>query len=298
MRFRPGIWSGVVGLFVLTGVSCSSQSSVQPTTGQVQVEEKTEPILPGIAQDLVAAPVPRPAPAARPRRDVRAAVALKVPVTSAPSPTETAFVPPHIPESETAPLAVSPEPLPEPLPSSPEPLIVDTIERRITIPSGTLIPIRMIDSISSGEDHVDQTFRASIDAPVMIDGETVISRGTDAIVKLVAVQQAGKLAGKGEIKIQLDSIMIGDQRYPIDSNVFYREGPAQGAKTARSAGIGAAIGAAVGAIAGGGKGAIIGAGVGAGSGVAVEAVTKSEQARIESESEVTFRLEAPLELTK
>jgi hypothetical protein len=155
----------------------------------------------------------------------------------------------------------------------------------------------MVDSISSDQDHVGQTFRASLDGPVVVDGETVIPKYANAFVKVVAIKAAGELTGKPEIKVQLESILIGGKRYTIDSSVFHREGASQTTRTAKSAGIGAAIGAAVGAISGGKKGAIIGAGVGAGSGVAIEAASKSEQARIESETRVDFRLEAPLEVT-
>ena len=60
------------------------------------------------------------------------------------------------------------------------------------------------------------------------------------------------------------------------------------------AGGGAALGAIIGAIAGGGKGAAIGAAAGAGAGTGVNAVTRGEQAQIESESRLEFRLQSPI----
>ena len=90
--------------------------------------------------------------------------------------------------------------------------------------------------------------------------------------------------------------LLYEKRYTIDSNVFLREGASQTKQTAKSAGLGALIGAGIGAVTGGKKGAAIGAGVGAGGGVAVEAASKNEQARIESETRIDFRLEAPLEV--
>ena len=187
-------------------------------------------------------------------------------------------------------VAIAPEPE---RPKAPEP----PRERHITIPSGTVIPIRMVDSISTESDHVGQTFKASLDAPVIVNGETIIPRRADAFVKVAAAKTSGELTGKPELKVQLDSIVVGDKRYTIDSNMFLREGESQTKQTAKKAGLGALIGAGIGAIAGGGKGAAIGAGVGAGGGVAVEAASKNEQARIESETRIDFRLEAPLEVT-
>ena len=85
----------------------------------------------------------------------------------------------------------------------------------------------------------------------------------------------------------------------LESSTYVNTGASQGTRTARTAGIGAAIGAAIGAIAGGGKGAVIGGatGAGAGAGAGVEAVTKGEQVRVDSEAKLDFRLENPIDVT-
>jgi hypothetical protein len=168
--------------------------------------------------------------------------------------------------------------------------------RRITLPSGTLINIRMIDSVNSDSDHVGQSFKASMASPVLVDDEVVIPKNADVYVKLVDVKSAGNMAGTSHVKLQLDRIFVGAKSYTVDSNTFTQAGSSQTAKTARNVGISTAIGAGLGAILGGKKGAAVGAGVGAGSGAAVEAATKGEQVRIASESPLTFRLEGPLEI--
>ncbi len=183
-----------------------------------------------------------------------------------------------------------PEPKSQPAPVPPPP-------HSVTVPSGTLISIRMIDSVDSGTSHEGETFKASLDAPVVVNNETVFPRGSEAYVKVAKVQKAGNLSGRSELQVQLDRIFLGGQSYRIESNKFVNTGASQGAKTARSAGIGAALGAAIGAIAGGGKGAAIGAATGAGAGVGVEAITKGEQVRIDSETRLDFRLEDSLDVT-
>ena len=65
-----------------------------------------------------------------------------------------------------------------------------------TLPAGTNLVIRMIESVDSETNRVGQTFRASMDQPVMVDGQTVIPRGADAVVKLVDAKESGKLTGK------------------------------------------------------------------------------------------------------
>jgi hypothetical protein len=155
----------------------------------------------------------------------------------------------------------------------------------------------MIDSVDSETGHVGETFKASVDAPVIVNGETVIAKGAEAYVKLTKVQSAGNIKGRSELQLQLDRILIGNRSYSVESGIHAASGSAQGAKTARTAGLGAAIGAAIGAIAGGKKGAVIGGATGAGAGVGIEAVTKGEQVRVESETRLDFRLEESLEVT-
>ena len=41
--------------------------------------------------------------------------------------------------------------------------------------------------------RLGQTFRASVDEPVMVNGQTVIPRGADALAKLVEDQQSGQV---------------------------------------------------------------------------------------------------------
>lgn len=169
--------------------------------------------------------------------------------------------------------------------------------RKIVIPAGTLIDVRMIDSINSASDHVGQSFKASLVNPIVVDSQTVIPRNADVYVKLTSVKSAGNLGGASELRVQLDRIFVGQKSYVVESTTFSQAGGSQTRTTARNIGLGTAIGAAIGAISGGKKGAVIGAAAGAGTGVAVEAATKGEQVRIESESALTFRLEAQLEVT-
>jgi hypothetical protein len=169
--------------------------------------------------------------------------------------------------------------------------------REVKIPSGTLVAVRMIDSVDSETAHQGETFKASLEEPIVLDNETVFPKNSEVYVKLTKVQSAGRVSGKSELQLQLDRIFLGKTGYVLESSTYVNTGAGQGGKTARSAGIGAAIGAAIGAISGGGKGAVIGATTGAGAGAGVEAIRKGEQVRVESETRLDFRLEAPLEVT-
>src|SRR5215472_3798639 len=69
----------------------------------------------------------------------------------------------------------------------------------VTLPAGTTFVIRMIDAVDSEKARVGQSFAASLDQPVMVDGNSIVPRGADVVVKLVDSKESGKLAGKAEL---------------------------------------------------------------------------------------------------
>jgi hypothetical protein len=167
---------------------------------------------------------------------------------------------------------------------------------QVTIPPGTVVSVRMIDSISSDYNYAGQIFRGTIADPIRIGNRIVVPRGGSADVKLVGASSAGRVKGRSELMLQLVRIGDGNHSYSVASDVLAFRGKSEGKKSAKNAGIGALAGGGLGALFGGGKGAAIGAGLGAGAGVATNAIEKGEQVRIGSESLIHFRLSAPLKV--
>lgn len=164
------------------------------------------------------------------------------------------------------------------------------------LPAGTNIVVRMIDGVDSQTNSVGQTFAASIDEPVMLNGDSVIPRGADVVVKLVDSKESGKLAGRSELTLDLVSVKVNGRPVDINTQTVSRESASRGERTAKVAGGAAALGAIIGAIAGGGKGAAIGAGAGAAAGAGAEVVTKGQRVKIPSETRLTFVLDTPVRL--
>ena len=239
------------------------------------------------AEPARSAAAPRPAPAPKPAPP--APVAPPVATAPAPAPVpQTATTTP-----QPAPIVVpAPQSDPIPVPGPPPPPQPTT--KQITIPAGTEVYIRMIDSIATDRAHENETFRASLDKDIVVDGKTIIPRRSDVFVKVVEVQQAGKLKGQSELQVQLDRLFIGKQSYVVTSNTFTQTGESEGKKAARNVGIGAAVGGVLGGIFGGTKGAVIGAGAGGGGGAVI---TKPEPIRINSETQMVFKLDNPLDIT-
>ncbi len=165
----------------------------------------------------------------------------------------------------------------------------------IQIPSGTAITVRMTDAVDSRVAHLGQTFRASIDEPVVINGQTVIPRGADAVAKLVEDQQSGKFEGKTVLTLALTDISINGQMIDTTTGSVSQASGSRGARTAKVVGGTTALGAIIGALAGGGRGAAIGAASGAAVGGGAEILTKGQQVKIPSETRLSFTLQQPIQ---
>jgi len=181
------------------------------------------------------------------------------------------------------------EPAPAPAVTTPPPP-----PQKVTIPSGTTLAVRLVDTIDSETATAGQTFHATLDSPLSVDGDVVVPSGYDVEGHVVDVQSAGKFAGKSLLKLQLDRISVGSKYYNIQTDQYSREGSSRGKNTAAKVGAGAAIGAIIGGIAGGGKGAAIGAASGGGIGGGVQAATKGQQIKLASETVLNFTLQASL----
>jgi hypothetical protein len=166
----------------------------------------------------------------------------------------------------------------------------------VELPAGANIVVRMIDAIDSETNQVGQTFAASLDEPLMVDGKTVAPRGADVVVKLIDDKESGKLTGRTELALDLVSLKIDGRVVDLNTQSVTRASESRGAKTAKVVSGGAALGAIIGAIAGGGKGAAIGAASGAGAGTAVQVVTRGQRVRIPSETRLTFVLDTAVKL--
>jgi hypothetical protein len=160
-----------------------------------------------------------------------------------------------------------------------------------TIPSGTLIKVRMIDGVDSETSQLGQTFQASLDDPVIVDGQTVVPRGADVVAKLVEDKQSGKISGRTELSLDLVSIRVNGKMVDLTTQEVTTSSGSRGAKSAKVIGGAAAAGAILGGIIGGGRGAGIGAATGAGAGGAVQVITKGQKVKIPAETRLTFTLQ-------
>ncbi len=197
--------------------------------------------------------------------------------------------------SNAPPPMTNPEPA---TPATPPPPPPPPPPQKVTIPSGTSLSVRLIDPIDSETAQDGDTFHATLNAPLTVDGDVAVPAGYEVEGHVVTVHSAGKFAGQSLLNLQLDRIKVHDKHYAIQTDQYEKKASSRSKNTAEKVGGGAVLGAIIGGLAGGGKGAGIGAAAGAGLGGGVQAATKSKQIKLPPETVLNFTLQAPVTVIK
>jgi hypothetical protein len=263
-------------------VSASSATIRFEVNGQAQTFAIRDVLNIGFsdASDAATPPTPPPPPPAAPQLDPNAA---------SPQPNNDASQqqPPPAP-ADSDPQADNP-PAAAPPPQQTAPYKGPT--QAVTIPSGTAVVIRMIDSVDSQTNHVSDPFHASLDAPLVVGNTVVAQKGADVYGMLANAKDSGHISGAPQLTLELTGIRINGNVVPVDSTTYDVVGKSRGTQSAERIGGGAIAGAVLGGIIGGPKGAAVGATLGAGGGTAVQLSTHGDRIRVPSETRLEFTTE-------
>jgi hypothetical protein len=149
---------------------------------------------------------------------------------------------------------------------------------QITVLENTLIRVRTSQPLSSRESKDGTPALFTLSEDVVVDNVLVIPRGATVHGEVIQTKKAGVLTGSPELTIELVSLDLGGQNYPLYTYQFKVQGTSKTKPTETKVKGGAVVGAivggifsgsakgettAVGKLAGMGTGAALGAGVGA-----------------------------------
>lgn len=182
-----------------------------------------------------------------------------------------------------------------------------------TVESGSIIRVRMNETLSSKEARTGDTFTTNVTEPVYSNnGVVVIPTGSTIVGRVDSVSKAKKGGDPGTIDVSFTQVklpngtnrVINGSLTSLDSKSAKsdNEGTASGDDRKNDKiifiGGGAGGGAILGGIIGGGKGAVIGGILGALGGLAGERLTKGEDATVKSGTEFGIYLNKSVSLPK
>src|SRR5215471_18280830 len=181
--------------------------------------------------------------------------------------------------------------------AAPQPELAPEPKPTLLIPAGTTLRIALIDAVSSDKNRPGDHFAASLVQSVVIDGKTVLSKGTKVRGRVVDAKGSGRVKGRASLELKLTEIIFKDgKQMDIATEPYTAVAQSTKKRDAALIGGGAGLGAVIGAIAGGGKGAAIGAGVGGGAGTGTVLATKGKEIRFAAEHPLSFTLANSVQL--
>lgn len=154
------------------------------------------------------------------------------------------------------------------------------------VPEGTVLMIRMSDSINTRHHKAGQRFTGTLETNLMSGSQLVAKSGTNVYGSLSQLDSAGRVAGSASMTLELHSIAIDGTPLNIATYPLVAEGDNTGKSSAGRTGRTTAVGA----IAGGSDGAKTGAKVGLASSI----LTKGDDIEIKQGTLLDFTLKTPL----
>jgi len=103
--------------------------------------------------------------------------------------------------------------------------------RSRTLPPGTLLTVRLENSLSSTKVHAGDPFTASVAAPLTVNGDTLIQRGAPVTGRIESArlrsEHFGRAASAGYIRLSLSSVSLGDRQVPLQTSSLFARGVLQ-----------------------------------------------------------------------
>jgi hypothetical protein len=99
------------------------------------------------------------------------------------------------------------------------PVLVAPARGRLLVPAGTSLMLRLSEPLGSKISETDQSFAATLDRDINVNGKTLIAAGAPVIGKVVVARRAGPLTGEANLQLKVTSINVKDHELDVLSSV-------------------------------------------------------------------------------
>jgi hypothetical protein len=102
------------------------------------------------------------------------------------------------------------------------------------LPAGTLLTVRLKSPILADGRSASEAFDAIVDEPVLVEGNTLLPRGTSVAGRVEAAHASQLKRNRGYVRLKLDSIAVAGQELPIQTSSLFVNGNADQSEAAGS----------------------------------------------------------------
>lgn len=85
----------------------------------------------------------------------------------------------------------------------------------IKVPEGTPVRLQVVEKLTSATATEGQRFNLELEEDLRIGDQLIAAHGTRAIGTVVHVHKRGHMGKAGELNVQVDYLLVGDQRLPL-----------------------------------------------------------------------------------
>src|SRR5947209_1555378 len=202
----------------------------EPDPARVATMKKSVPKSEPIHKSVV---VPKPVPARHtpPPANPRPFIVAKLPTPAAPTPQPVA--PPVVAPAPLEPLIApatqerSSAEIPPPPPPQPEnvtpPAPLRPAPHTVTLNTGLLIPVRLLDGLSSERNQPGDNFVATLDRELVVDGFVIAEKGARVDGRVVASDRGSRVNAGATLSVELIRLHTSDRQVvPIQTEAFAR----------------------------------------------------------------------------
>jgi hypothetical protein len=104
---------------------------------------------------------------------------------------------------------------------SPSHSLIPSVTR---LPEGTPLTVCLQRDLSSASAHPGSSFAAILDAPIVIDGQTLVPRGATVSGRVLASQHSAGPHDPGYLRLALVSLTVGEKPIPIETSSLFAKG--------------------------------------------------------------------------